>query len=98
MTADEIYHGGQARGFTWSAVRAPDELLDDPHLRDRDFWVDVDHPEQGPHFPYPGGAAIYNGTPWKISRRAPLLGEHNAEILAGELALDAQALAAAIGQ
>ena len=98
MTADEIYHGGQARGFTWSAVRAPDELLDDPHLRDRDFWVDVEHPEQGTHFTYPGGAAIYNGTPWKISRRAPLLGEHNAEILAGELALDAHALAAAIGQ
>ena len=31
--------------------------------------------------------AIYNGSPWAISRRAPLIGEHNEEIFCGELAL-----------
>jgi len=64
-----------------------DEIIDDPHLRDRGFFVEVEHPELGRRFIYPGPAAIYNGSPWRISRRAPLVGEHNEEIYCGELGL-----------
>jgi benzylsuccinate CoA-transferase BbsE subunit len=87
VPAEEAYHAAQERGFTWGAVRAPEELLDDPHLHDRSFWKQVEHPELGRSFTYPGEAAIYNDTPWRISRRAPLIGEHNAEIFCGELGL-----------
>lgn len=87
--AEVIYHAAQNRGFTWAAVRAPEELLDDAHLHDRDFWKTVHHPELGRSFTYPGEAAIYNGAPWRISRRAPLLGEHNQEIFCTELGLSA---------
>jgi benzylsuccinate CoA-transferase BbsE subunit len=93
LPAEEVYHRAQARGFTWGAVRAPEQLLDDPHLSDRGFWKKIEHPELGRHFTYPGEAAIFNGSPWRISRRAPLIGEHNAEILCGELALSAGNLA-----
>jgi len=85
--AEEVYHSAQARGFTWGAVRTPEALLDDAHLHDRGFWKEVEHPELGRNFVYPGEAAIYNGSPWRISRRAPLIGEHNAEILCDELGL-----------
>jgi crotonobetainyl-CoA:carnitine CoA-transferase CaiB-like acyl-CoA transferase len=85
--AEEIYHAAQERGFTWASVRAPEDLLADEHLRDRGFWKEVHHPEVGRSFVYPGEAAIYNGSPWRISRRAPLVGEHNVEILCGELGL-----------
>ena len=68
-------------------MRAPEALLDDPHLQDRGFWKEVAHPELGRSFIYPGEAAIFNGSPWRISRRAPLIGEHNAEIFCGELGL-----------
>jgi len=47
----------------------------------------VEHPELGRSFVYPGEAAIYNGSPWQISRRAPLIGEHNTEIFCDELGL-----------
>ena len=87
LTRDEVAYGGQERGFTWGAIRAPDELVDDGHLNDRGFWVDVSHPELGRSFKYPGPAGIYNSSPWRISRRAPLIGEHNEEIYCGELAL-----------
>lgn len=87
LPAEEVYHAAQNRGFTWAAVRAPEELLDDAHLNDRGFWKQVEHPELGRSFVYPGEAAIYNGTPWHISRRAPLIGEHNAEIFHDELGL-----------
>ena len=87
LPAEEVYHAAQERGFTWGAVRAPEALLDDAHLHDRGFWKTVDHPELGRSFIYPGEAAIYNGSPWRISRRAPLIGEHNAEIFCDELGL-----------
>jgi crotonobetainyl-CoA:carnitine CoA-transferase CaiB-like acyl-CoA transferase len=56
-----------------------------PHLHDRGFWKEVEHPELGRSFVYPGEAAIHNGSPWRISRRAPLIGGHNAEILCEKL-------------
>jgi crotonobetainyl-CoA:carnitine CoA-transferase CaiB-like acyl-CoA transferase len=87
LPAEEVYHAAQARGFTWGAVRALEMLLDDGHLHDRGFWKQVEHPEIGRSFVYPGEAAIYNGSPWRISRRAPLVGEHNTEIFCDELGL-----------
>jgi crotonobetainyl-CoA:carnitine CoA-transferase CaiB-like acyl-CoA transferase len=87
LPAEEVYHAAQERGFTWGAVRAPEELLDDPHLHDRGFWKEVEHPELARSVLYPGEAAIHNGSPWWISRRAPLIGEHNTEIFCDELGL-----------
>ena len=81
MTQDAIYHGAQERGFPTGAVRAAEDNLDDPHWSDRGFWVDVEHPELGRNITYPGAAAIYNASPWRIYRRAPLIGEHNEVVL-----------------
>jgi len=92
LPAEEVYHAAQDRGFTWGAVRPPEALLKDEHLHDRGFWKQVEHPELGRSFTYPGEAAIYNGSPWRIARRAPLVGEHNVEILCGELGLSRDSL------
>ena len=43
-----------------------EQLLDDPHLSDRGFWKEVAHPELGRSATYPGEAAIYSGSPWRI--------------------------------
>ena len=94
LPAEEVYHAAQERGFTWGAIRASEELLDDPHLHDRAFWKEVEHPELARSFVYPGEAAIYNGSPWRISRRAPLIGEHNTEIFCDELGLSRGELSA----
>ena len=88
----EVWHAGQEQGLPWGAIRSMDEIIDDPHLQDRGVFVEVGHPELGRSFTYPGPAAIYNGSPWRISRRAPLVGEHNAEILGGELGLSKEDL------
>jgi benzylsuccinate CoA-transferase BbsE subunit len=94
LPAEEVYHRAQERGFTWGAVRPAEALLDDPHLHDRGFWKEVEHPELGRSFTYPGEPAIYNGSPWRISRRAPLIGEHNVEIFCNELGLSRDELTA----
>jgi crotonobetainyl-CoA:carnitine CoA-transferase CaiB-like acyl-CoA transferase len=90
---EESWRGGQEQGMPWGGVRSMDEILDDPHLHERGFFVEVAHPELGRSFTYPGPAAIYNGSPWRISRRAPLIGEHTAEVLCGELGLRREELA-----
>ena len=87
MPQAEIWQGGQQRDFPWGGVRTLDDIIGDPHLEERNFFVEVEHPELGRSFTYPGAAAIYNGSPWNISRRAPLIGEHNQEIFCGELGL-----------
>jgi len=92
ITRDEAYHGLQQRAANAGAIRSPDEVMQDPHLEDRGFWTSVEYPEINKTFRHPGPAAIFNGSPWKISRRAPLIGEHNEEILCGELGISKAAL------
>jgi crotonobetainyl-CoA:carnitine CoA-transferase CaiB-like acyl-CoA transferase len=91
--AEEAYHGAQQRGFAAGAIRTVEDIVQDPHWRDRGFLVDVVHPELGATFTYPGAYAIFSRTPWTLSRRAPGLGEHNAEVFA-ELGIDAARLTA----
>ena len=92
MPQEDVYRGGQERDFPWGAIRSMDEIIGDDHLEDRGFFVQVEHPELGRTFTYPGAAAIYNGSPWRISRRPPLIGEHNEEILCGELGVPREQL------
>jgi len=87
MKANDLWHGAAKISLPWAYIRSCDELIDEPHLRERGFYVDVEHQELGRTFTYPGPGVLYNGSPWRISRRAPLVGEHNEEILCGELGL-----------
>jgi len=87
VTQEEAYHEGQERGFLIGAVRAPEDNLEDQHWGDREFFVEVEHPELSKSFTYPGASAIFPRSPWQITRRAPLVGEHNDEVLCGELGL-----------
>ena len=63
------------------------------HFRARGFFPDVEHPEVGRSFAYPGAAAIYPKSPWRIYRRAPLIGEDTQAVL-DEIGVDASAFAA----
>ena len=92
LTSDEIYHGGQGRGLPWTIVRAPSDIPDDPHLGDRGFFVEIEHPELGRSFTYPGAPYIMHRTPWRIRSRAPLLGEDNFAVYHDELGMSVEQL------
>ncbi|MCC6238314.1 MAG: CoA transferase [Dehalococcoidia bacterium] len=79
----EVVAEAQRRTLLSGAVNTPADLLDDPHYRERGTWEVVDHPSTGP-VEYPGRPFIMSQTPRQPARRAPLLGEHNVEVL-GEL-------------
>ena len=76
----------QAAGVPAAELLRQEELRDDPHLRERGFWQEVTHPEAGTHS-YPAPVAHFRDQPLRIRTPAPLLGEHNEEILQGLLGL-----------
>ena len=65
------------------AALSAEELANDPHIREREFLVDMEHPVMG--------KLRLAGLPWRLSdsprgkyHYAPLLGEHN-DYVFGEL-------------
>jgi len=93
LPAVDFFRQAQERGLPVGVIYSPEEVLDDPHFRARGFPVAVDHPDLGRTVTYPGAPYRFLRTPWRIARRAPRLGEHNAEIY-GELGLGSDALSA----
>ncbi|MBI4498173.1 MAG: CoA transferase [Chloroflexi bacterium] len=79
----EIYHQGQAMGFAFGYVATTEDLFKSPQLRARDFFVEIDHPATGPLM-YPGAPYQMSESTWRWDH-APLLGEHNEEVLCGRL-------------
>ena len=73
-------------GVPASVVLRPSDLGEDAQLRHREFFVALEHPEMGPT-PYDGPATIYSRTPQRLRRPAPLLGQHNAQVLREALGL-----------
>jgi benzylsuccinate CoA-transferase BbsE subunit len=84
-TRAELMEQGQLMHFPWASVNNIEELWHNPQLLERGFFVEVAHPEQEASFRYPGAPYKPSRSPWQISRRAPLIGEHNQQILEEEL-------------
>ena len=79
--AFELFHAGQARRICLAPVMNFEQVASDRHLRARDGFVTVDHPETGP-VEYLAPAVLTTTGRAEIRRPAPRLGEHNAEVSA----------------
>jgi len=77
-----LMHSLQEHGVPAGAVLDQRELMNDPQIKSRECYIDIEHPETG--------VRSYARCPWIMSRtpylkeRAPLMGEHNNYVL-GEL-------------
>ncbi len=80
----DVFHLAQKRGIPTSPIPSPAEVVNWPHLKERQAFVEVEHPEGGT-VKIPGPPFRENGKlPWLL-RRAPLLGEHTETVLCGKL-------------
>lgn len=70
-------------------VASPSDLLADEHLAARGFFVPLEREYVGTHL-YPGPWIRLHRTPAEFSRPAPTLGQHNDEILRGQLGLSSE--------
>ena len=76
-----------ARGLVIGLVQTPQQVVKSAHLEERGFFVEMDHARAG-LLKYPGSGFFIDGENAMASARpAPRLGEHNVEILCGELGL-----------
>ena len=83
-TKREIFELCQDEKVLCAPILGPDELLDDPQIKARGFFVQADHPEAGT-LTYPGAPFKMTETPWTAPSPAPLLGEHNEAIYCDRL-------------
>jgi benzylsuccinate CoA-transferase BbsE subunit len=80
LSAYDFFVGCQKAGMPVGVIYAPEEAFEDPHFAARGFPTPVAHPELGRSVRYPGAPYRFEKTPWRIARRAPRLGEHDAEV------------------
>lgn len=82
LPAYEFFTQAQERGFQVGIIYSPEEAMEDVHFKARGFPVEVEHPELGRTFTYPGAPYAMEKGKWSIRRRAPLLGEDTEAVLA----------------
>ena len=88
LTPEEFFVGAQERGIAVGAVWSPEEAFDNEHFVARGFPVGVEREDIGRTITYPG-AFLAPKSPWRISRRPPHIGEHQAEVFPGLTSLSA---------
>jgi len=86
-TKAELQEGALKHRVILYPVSTTEDILENTQLTARDFWVEVEHPELGTAITYPGAFTHTSAIPPRITRRAPLIGEHNQEIYEKELGI-----------
>ncbi len=97
LTKAEFFQGVVSRNMLGYPVATVEDIWHDEQLGARGFWQAVEAPWQDGTLTVPGSFALFDGERLPIRRRAPRVGEHNAEIYCGELGLAAEELVALRG-
>jgi len=78
-TREELFETFLEAKIASAPVNSPEDLLKYPHLKERQYFTEIDHPETG-KVVYPGAPFKMTETPSQAMQPAPLLGQHNEEI------------------
>jgi benzylsuccinate CoA-transferase BbsE subunit len=88
-TRREVFAEGQRRRLPFGYVAHPEDIMESPQLRARDFFVELES-ESGRRVRLPGAPYRMSECVWRWDR-PPRLGEHSAEVY-GALGLGGRAL------
>jgi crotonobetainyl-CoA:carnitine CoA-transferase CaiB-like acyl-CoA transferase len=69
-----------AAGVPAGAVKTIEQMLEDPQVHARDMVVDLEHPRAGDTQAI-GCPIKFSATPSRVTRPAPMLGQHTSEVL-----------------
>jgi crotonobetainyl-CoA:carnitine CoA-transferase CaiB-like acyl-CoA transferase len=87
-----VFAATQREGIPGGPVLVTGEVLANEHLNARQYFQRIEHPQVG-ELTYSGSPFKLDGLPEDMSRPAPTLGQHNEEVLAGVLGLNAAEIA-----
>ena len=88
----DLMREAMARGLVIGLVQSPQQVLDSPHLVERGYFVEINHPQAGSlKYPSPGFLMDEENS-MDGSKSAPTLGEHNSAIFGDELGLSVKEL------
>jgi crotonobetainyl-CoA:carnitine CoA-transferase CaiB-like acyl-CoA transferase len=87
----DLYRAAQEHRIPFAPINTMRSLYESGHLRQRNFFVELDQPGVGKLL-VPGMPSRYSNSHWEIRRPAPRLGQQNDEIFCGELGLSHQRL------
>ncbi len=93
-TKMELLDGALKRRIMLYPVSNMADILTNPQLLSRDYFVEIAHPELGSKITYPGAFFKATETASTLERRAPLVGEHNEEVYVKELGFSEEQLMA----
>jgi CoA:oxalate CoA-transferase len=85
---NDLFHAANKQRLVFGFAQGPDDLYRCAHLRERDFFVPVDHPVAG-SAEYPRDLVRLSEASFATRDPAPLLGEHNDAVYQGIVGLDA---------
>ncbi|HEY31518.1 MAG TPA: CoA transferase [Dehalococcoidia bacterium] len=80
----DIHHSAAKMGIAVGPINLAPEVVSDEQFVYRKYFIDVEHPEAG-KYRYAGWPYIMSATPARVSRPAPLLGQHSQEVFCNEL-------------
>jgi crotonobetainyl-CoA:carnitine CoA-transferase CaiB-like acyl-CoA transferase len=89
---EEVMETLQAAGVPAAVVQNARDCLEDPHLRERGYYVQLEHPEAGVTT-YDGPGFRLSATPARYERAAPCLGEHTHQVAREVLGLSDEEIA-----
>jgi len=76
----EAWRAAQESDVLSGPLNTMEDVANDQHFIGRGAFAQIDHPVAG-SLKYPGRPFVMTESPWEIRRPAPLLGQHNGEIL-----------------
>lgn len=79
-TRDELFGLAQLMRLPWAPVSMLEEIVNSPQLIERAFFASVKHPELEARFSYPSAPCKFSRWSRSTHKRAPLIGEHNAQV------------------
>ena len=86
-TKKEITEEGLKRGLNACAINNPSDILENPQLKARDYWANIDSPKANNPLKYPKYFFLSNQTESFVKSAAPVPGEYNDAIYRNELML-----------
>ena len=70
-SADELVELGQLMRMPWAKVTKPEEILNNPHLKERGYFVEKMDSTTGKSYSCPGAPVKMSGSAWQVSTNLP---------------------------